>query len=337
LSNSGSYNAINCTSINNSGSYNAISCTSLNNSGSYNAISCTSLTNSGSTSLNSVSCANFTASNPIFAPSIELGPSGTSNFTYIDMKTYGSGTTLGGPLFDYDVRIGCTGGSTTQSGQGALSINCASCTIGSNLTVNGDITCDILNADVLTLASGTNITCNNITATGAISGGSISTTGAISGGSISTTGALSCGALTCSSVSSVAFNGLYRNNIKCHTIKGYSFKNTSTNVNNVFVTYPGNVASYSNSLSLTIDDACWSISILYNYYTTGSSNYQGSKQYMIIKYGDGTWITNNTGGMGSYNNYQPSFSISEAVLTLGISEATITGLTIYQFYKIEMY
>jgi hypothetical protein len=45
---------------------------------------------------------------------LEIGPNGT-NFSYIDLKTTGGNS-------DYDLRIGCTGGSSSLSGNGELSI-----------------------------------------------------------------------------------------------------------------------------------------------------------------------------------------------------------------------
>lgn len=50
------------------------------------------------------------------------------------MKTTGGNS-------DYDIRMGVTGGSSTGTGQGALSFYCGSCAIGSDLNVSGTLTC----------------------------------------------------------------------------------------------------------------------------------------------------------------------------------------------------
>ena len=63
---------------------------------------------------------------------MEIGPIGTSNFTYIDMKTYGKNT-------DYDARIGVTDGITATSGKGVLNIECGSCLINSNTKITGTL------------------------------------------------------------------------------------------------------------------------------------------------------------------------------------------------------
>ena len=48
----------------------------------------------------------------------EIGPIGTTNFTYIDMKTYGKNS-------DYDVRIGCYRWNiTATNGKGVLNFEC---------------------------------------------------------------------------------------------------------------------------------------------------------------------------------------------------------------------
>jgi len=100
------------------------------------------LSNSGSASFNSVSTTsiNYSAFLSQAGP-IEIGPNIT-NFSYIDMKTTSGNC-------DYDMRIGVTGRISSTSGQGALSFNCASCSIGSDLTVIGNVTCNTLNATTL--------------------------------------------------------------------------------------------------------------------------------------------------------------------------------------------
>ena len=65
---------------------------------------------------------------------LEIGQNGT-NFSFIDIKTTGGNS-------DFDVRLGCSGGLSTSSGQGVLSLNCASATVSSNLIVSGSITCN---------------------------------------------------------------------------------------------------------------------------------------------------------------------------------------------------
>jgi len=123
-------NALNIN-ISNSTFYEPLTTNNITNNGT--------LSNSGSASFNSVSTTSINNSGLLSqAGPIEIGPNGT-NFSYIDMKTIGGNG-------DYDMRIGVTGGTSTTSGQGALSFNCASCSISSNLAVNGNITCNTLNA-----------------------------------------------------------------------------------------------------------------------------------------------------------------------------------------------
>ena len=75
---------------------------------SFNALSATSITNTGILSTGSLEIYNAT-------------------FPYIDMKSVNS---------DFDVRLGCSSGSSGTSGQGILTINAANTIIASPLTAN---------------------------------------------------------------------------------------------------------------------------------------------------------------------------------------------------------
>ena len=97
-----------------------------------NIINNGTLSQSGSASFNAASFTSITNNGILQTNNMELGPNGTT-FSFLDMKTTGGNS-------DFDSRIGVTGGSSSSSGQGSLSFNCASCSIGSPLTVTGLLT-----------------------------------------------------------------------------------------------------------------------------------------------------------------------------------------------------
>ena len=140
LADNGNNSALNIN-LSNSTFYGPLTTNAITNNGT--------LTQSGSASFNAASFTSITNTGILQTNNMELGPNGTT-FTYLDMKTTGGNS-------DYDTRIGVSGGSSTTSGQGSLSFNCASCTIGSNLVVNGTITSNGSN-----LSTVSDITCLNL-------------------------------------------------------------------------------------------------------------------------------------------------------------------------------
>ena len=153
LTNTGQSNLanVNCTSLTNTGQSNLanVNCTSLTNTGQSNLanVNCTSLTNTGQSNLANVNC------NTLNASTIELGPIGSSNLTYFDMKT-GVGNS------DYDVRLSVVNGNPSIVGQGAFTIDSYNIKVNTSglMTLNG-----ITNNGVLNQNNSSNFS-NNINA-----------------------------------------------------------------------------------------------------------------------------------------------------------------------------
>ena len=153
LTNTGQSNLanVNCTSLTNTGQSNLanVNCTSLTNTGQSNLanVNCTSLTNTGQSNLANVNC------NTLNASTIELGPIGSSNLTYFDMKT-GVGNS------DYDVRLSVVNGNPSIVGQGAFTIDSYNIKVNTSglITSNG-----ITNNGVLNQNNSSNFS-NNINA-----------------------------------------------------------------------------------------------------------------------------------------------------------------------------
>ena len=82
------------------------------------------LTQVGSASFNALSATSITNNGILSTGSLELY---NATFPYIDMKSVNS---------DFDVRLGCSSGSSGTSGQGILTINAANTIIASPLTAN---------------------------------------------------------------------------------------------------------------------------------------------------------------------------------------------------------
>jgi len=106
-----------------------------------------SLTNTGISNLANVNC------NTLNASTIELGPIGSSNLTYFDMKT-GVGNS------DYDVRLSVVNGNPSVAGQGAFTIDSYNIKVNTSglITSNG-----ITNNGVLNQNNSSNFS-NNINA-----------------------------------------------------------------------------------------------------------------------------------------------------------------------------
>ena len=106
-----------------------------------------SLTNTGISNLANVNC------NTLNASTIELGPIGSSNLTYFDMKT-GVGNS------DYDVRLSVVNGNPSIVGQGAFTIDSYNIKVNTSglMTLNG-----ITNNGVLNQNNSSNFS-NNINA-----------------------------------------------------------------------------------------------------------------------------------------------------------------------------
>ena len=110
------------TSINNSGTYNVINCSSINNSGT--------LTQNGTVSCNVINSSSINNAGSLTTGVVEI-VDGSS--PYIDFKTTGKNP-------DYDARIICNGGVTGTSGQGTLTISSASTVINSPISTNSTLT-----------------------------------------------------------------------------------------------------------------------------------------------------------------------------------------------------
>ena len=171
--------------------------------------------------------------------------------------------------------------------------------------------------------------------------GNLSTLGAIQSDSLTVSNAVSCGAISCSSITIInsgAFNSVYRNNIKNYNIKGYSSK--GSNVNNYSWLLSSDQSTYTtSSIALAIDSGCFSISVLYTYYSTGTYSYQGATPYYIIKFSNGSWIIdggNSANTQGSFE-CQPNFSVSSGNLNITHNAVLNNNDFVYFFYKIEMY
>ena len=142
---------VNLSSMTNTGQSNLanVNCTSLTNTGQSNLanVNCTSLTNTGQSNLANVNC------NTLNASTIELGPIGSSNLTYFDMKT-GVGNS------DSDVRLSVVNGNPSVAGQGAFTIDSYNIKVNTSglITSNG-----ITNNGVLNQNNSSNFS-NNINA-----------------------------------------------------------------------------------------------------------------------------------------------------------------------------
>jgi hypothetical protein len=109
-----------------------------------------SITSTPSTLASTCTGDNLVLSSVLTCKTIEIGPTvSATKKTYLDLKTYGGNS-------DYDARMLVTGGSSTTTGQGALELNAASCSINSPLTVasitnSGSLTtAGMINTDTFT-------------------------------------------------------------------------------------------------------------------------------------------------------------------------------------------
>jgi hypothetical protein len=135
-------------------------------------------------------------------------------------------------------------------------------------------------------------------------------------------------------------NVLYVNNNKLYNIRGYTTKASSV-VSYSYLLSSNQTTYTTSSLELPIDTGCFSIGIIYTYYTQAGANYQGYTPYSVLRYGTAGWITN--GGtiantLGSFN-FQPLFNVStdNTTLTIYHTAPTSNGDYVYFTYRIEMY
>ena len=129
----------------------------------------------------------------------------------------------------------------------------------------------------------------------------------------------------------------YVNNIKFYHIRGYTNKVSGSQVHNWLLS--SNQTTYTtNGITLPVDTGCFSIKILYTYYTTGSGFYQGATPMYIILYGNGTWIVNGqtaTNTQGAFQ-FQPTITCAGGYLTIVQALAVNNGDYVYYTLTIEM-
>lgn len=312
----------------------SISCSSISNTGA--------ITNGGTLTQNGNASfsgsANFSSitNNGLLVNTggIELGPIGTTNFAYIDMKTYGNST-------DYDVRIGASGMGTTTSGQGKLTINA----IG-GVVLDGGLNC-------------ASIICN-----GTIQGASISNTGSIYMDNASPIylksltdtknyikydsvidgveiGFLNGVSLKCTDNNSTIINATKTkatvnvdscflallNGSKYCTYKGYTATNATYGTSvYIYDVYDGTQGSSSN-VTMSIPENCFNIKLNTAFASSYPSNaVEGTKEIIMHKSYAGVW-SYHTAFQFNSTTYHPTYSISSSVLTITFpTNTSLTGI-----------
>ena len=127
------------------------------------------------------------------------------------------------------------------------------------------------------------------------------------------------------------------NNVSSHNIRGYTSKSSGV-VSYSYYLSSDQTTYTTSSTNLYIPGGCFSISILYIYYTTGASSYQGATPYYAIKYSSGSWIFN--GGtiantQGAFQ-FQPLFSVLGGAWIITHTAPVNNGDVVNISYKIDM-
>ena len=135
-------------------------------------------------------------------------------------------------------------------------------------------------------------------------------------------------------------NVLYVNNNKLYNIRGYTTK-TSGVVSYSYLLSSNQTTYTTSSSTFPIDNGCFSIGIIYTYYTQAAANYQGYTPYSVLRYGTTGWITNGATAANTLGalQCQPLFNVSSDNTTLTIyhTAPTNNGDYVYFTYRIEMY